>query len=429
MTTRLLKTLGIAMALLLISTLAFAAGATEGAGGAVTVKQWAFPFTDEATDQGMFDQIEAEMQKTNPNISVEIEFFPWDGRRERMLTAIAARVAPDVAYLNDDMKPLYEGSLLNLFDYLTDEDLADFKPGAIEGSTYKGELAYLPVLINSVAKFANLDLLEEAGIDPSWIDEIRTWEEFFAVCDQVKAAGIWPYTIGPQQASVIDEFSQWVYQAGGEFYNEDMTECTMDSPEAIRAIEAYALMWEKYINPADMDKTSREATEATFIPGRAAFRMGQNQAIRDMREMNPDLRVGLAYAMKDERSASSGTIAGYGVFEQTKVPEAAVEWAKAITGETGMYLIDKTVNLIPPRYSVDKRLTAEMNDPIFARAVENSQWFFPTVPASPVGAAANEEITSVLMQVVMKELTPAQAGAEMKRKVDALLDDYYAKRK
>lgn len=427
MSKRLIIVLSIVLAVALLPSAAFAAGQGEGA-STVTVKQWAFPFTDEETDQEMFDQIMADMQEEHPNINVEIEYFPWGGRRERMLTAIAARVAPDVAYLNDDMKPLYEGNLLDLNDYLTDEDLADFKPGAIEGSMYKGVLCYLPVLVNSVAKFANLDLLEEAGIPATWIDETHTWDEFFEVCDQIKEAGIWPYTIGPQQASVIDEFSQWVYQAGADFYNEDMTECTMNSPEAVKAIEAYALMWEKYINPADMDKTSREATEGTFIPGRAAFRMDQNQAIRDMREMNPDLRVGLAYAMKDQRIASSGTIAGYGVFKQTKVPEAAVQWVQAITGETGMYLINKTVNLIPPRYSVDEKLMAEMDDPIFERAVENSQWFFPTVPASPVGAAANEEISSVLMQVILGELTPQQGGEEMKRKVDALLDDYYSKK-
>ena len=100
--------------------------------------------------------------------------------------------------------------------------------------------------------------------------------------------------------------------------------------------------------------------------------MAQNQAIVNIRELNPDLKVGLAYAMKDKKTISSGTIAGYGVFNQTEVPEAAVEWVKALTGETGMYLIDTTLNFIAPRFSVDARMAEDMDDPFYKRAVENS---------------------------------------------------------
>ena len=407
----------------------FAGGQADAtATTAATVTMWAFPLVDEERDSIMFETIMEDLHESHPEITIDLEFFPWGGRRERMLTAISARVAPDVAYLNDDMKPLYEGNLLDLNDYLTAVDLKDFKPGAIDGSMYKGVLCYLPVLINSIAKFANLEMLEKAGVPASWLDSTHTWEEFFEVCDKIKAAGMWPYTIGPQGAAVIDEFSQWVYQAGGDFYNEDMTKATMNTPEFIRALEAYALLWEKYINPADMDKDQRQAEEATFIPGRAAIRMAQNQAIVNIRELNPDLKVGLAYAMKDKKTISSGTIAGYGVFNQTEVPEAAVEWVKALTGETGMYLIDTTLNFIAPRFSVDARMAEDMDDPFYKRAVENSAHFVPTVPASPVSAAANEEISSLLMKMILKEATPAEVAAEMTQKVDALLNDYYSRR-
>ncbi|HET6487154.1 MAG TPA: hypothetical protein VFH83_12080, partial [Spirochaetia bacterium] len=63
-------------------------GKAEGgaAGKSVQLTQWVFPFATEQEDRAMFGAILTEFQKTNPNISVNLEFFPWDARRERMST-------------------------------------------------------------------------------------------------------------------------------------------------------------------------------------------------------------------------------------------------------------------------------------------------------------------------------------------------------
>jgi len=422
-----------AIALALVAAGAWASGGTEAAAAKkVEVTHWAFPFVDEAKDTIMFDQVKAEFAKTNPNITVNIEFFPWDARRERMQTALSAGTGPDVVYLNDDMKPLYFGQFVNLNDYLKKEDLADFKPAAIEASSYKGVLCYLPILVNSVSIVFNLDVLDKLGYSKDWVNKkFLTWDDFAGYCEKAKAAGFWAYTMGPTKAGIVDELSSWIYQAGADYYNADVTKCTLDSPEAIRAFKYATMLWEKgYINPADKDKEQKEVQESIFPQGNIGAVMVQNQNIQNsILKTNPKMRLGVAYVLKDKAAWSNGTIAGYGSFKVTKNPEAAVAWIKALTGPTGMELIDKVANFIPTRLSVDAKLTKERNDPLFARAVENTEWFRPTVPASPVGAAANNEVMIAFQKMILKQASVEDALKDCVAKINRLLDEYYKKTK
>jgi len=422
-----------AIAIALVASGAWASGGTEGAAAKkVTITHWAFPFADEAKDTAMFDQIKAEFVKTNPNITVNYEFFPWDARRERMQTALASGTGPDVVYLNDDMKPLYFGQFIDLYKYVKKEDLADFKPGTIEASSYKGVLCYLPILVNSVAIVFNMDVLDKLGYTKDWVNKkFLSWDDFTQYCDKAKAAGFWAYTMGPSKAGIVDELSSWVYQAGADYYNADVTKCTLDSPEAIRAFKYATALWEKgYINPADKDKDQNEVQQGVFPKGGVGAVMVQNQNIQNqILKNNPTMRLALAYVLKDKVPMSNGTIAGYGSFTVTKNPEAAVAWIMALTGSKGMELIDRAVNFIPTRFSVDSKFTEEMKDPLFARAVENTAWFKPTVPASPIGAAANNEIMIAYQKMILKQASVEDALKDCVAKINRLLDEYYKKTK
>jgi len=259
--------LGAIACFVLVAQMSFAGGSSENAGPQkVTITQWAFPFAAEQEDKAMFEALMPELHKVAPNVDVNIEFFPWDGRRQRVLTAIAAQTTPDVVYLNDDMKPLFYPNLLDLNKYIKKADLADFKPGAIEGSTYKGELAFVPVLINSVARFVNLDLFQKLGYPESWINEQHTWADFVQLCEKAKQAGYYCDTMGPASDAIVDELSNYLGQAGGDYYNADMTKSTLNTPEAINAFKFIVSLWDnKYINAADIDLTEVQSQESNFV--------------------------------------------------------------------------------------------------------------------------------------------------------------------
>lgn len=391
------------------------------------VTMWVFPMHGETEDmQNIFGPVLEDFAQKEPNIKVDIQFFPWSARRERMLTAIAAGMSPDVAYLNGDMRAMFEDNLVYLEKYISKEDLKDFKQSAIEGSSYKGHLMFLPMLQNVEAPIYNLDYLEEAGIGSEWVDSLHTWEEFFEVLRKIQATRKWAYTSGIATAGVIDDWNNWLSQAGGEYYNEEKTKCLLDSPEAVEAMEAYVYIYDNFVNPADRAKTPQEANES-FIQGNVAVALVQNQWISTVREANPDIKVAYGYPLEKRKRVSEGTIAGYGVFKQTDDnPEAAVKWIKELTGPKGMFLMTTTIQFIPPRYSIGEKVAREIDDAVYNRAVENSEWF-EGYPISPIGAAAFEEIKVAIQEAVLHIKSPKEAISDATKRINELLVDYYKK--
>lgn len=409
----------------------FANGAKGGGNESIEITQWQFALTSEEGDTAIFNELKEDYAQQYPDVNVNVEFFPWGGRRERMQTALVSGAAPDVAYLNDDMKPLYDGYFLNMNNYLTKEDKDDFTKASIESSSYKGVLCYLPILIDTRAPIYNMDILEAVGIPEEWVDEQHTWDEFMDLLDKVKSAGYTPYTMGPAETSIIDEFTDWIYQAGGSYYNDDMTESTINSPEAVKAFKFMTALWDNgYINRADLDKSQKEIQEAFLDSGVAVF-MNANTRINNLKQENPgrEVNLKLGYALKDVQIASCGTIAGFGGFSTTKHPEEAAAWIRTLTGIKGMTRIDEAIGFIPPRKSVYDILVQKGTDSTFDRAVENSQWFVPVVPASPVSGSTSAILQSAFQSMILGESTVEDALDQAAADINKLLDTYYSNTK
>ncbi|GAH92431.1 unnamed protein product, partial [marine sediment metagenome] len=143
---------------------------------------------------------------------------------------------------------------------------------------------------------------------------------------------------------------------------------------------------------------------------------------------SPDIRVAFGYPLKKEgrERACQGTIGGYGVFTQTDCPEAAVKWIKKLTGLGHMLRVCSMIQFIPPRGSLGVKVAEEVNDSIFDRAVENSEWFH-SYPVSPVGATAGEEIKVAIQEAVLGKKSPKEAITGAAKRINMFLTDYYEK--
>ena len=73
----------------------------------------------------------------------------------------------------------------------------------------RGQLLVLPFDVDSAGVAFNRDVLDRVGIDPF---AIRTWAEFMAACERIRAAGIIPVDIGGsvQDDWTVGNFYDWV---------------------------------------------------------------------------------------------------------------------------------------------------------------------------------------------------------------------------
>ena len=112
--------------------------------------------------------------------------------------------------------------------------------------------------------FYRTDIFEELGIAPP-----QTWEEFYRIIPIIQRSNMQiglPYTnmdantvissgIGAQNI-----FSALLYQNGGTYYTDDLTQTALDTPQAIQSFKQWTNLYTKYSFPLYYDFYNRFRT-------------------------------------------------------------------------------------------------------------------------------------------------------------------------
>ena len=217
---------------------ASANGAQSGNGStAQTTIQWWTPNWDEEVSKEFVSEFEAE----NPDIHIELVITDWDTYKDKITTAISTTGAPEiVTILLTDVAPFANKGLLEpLNERMTSAgtDMEDFIDAALDITSVDGEAYGLPFRYDGSVIYYNVDILAQYGYESF----PTTWDEMLELCDLIKADGkygfAWP--LG-NQANAATRFVQQLYTYGGDVLNEDETECLLNTPAAISALDAIA---------------------------------------------------------------------------------------------------------------------------------------------------------------------------------------------
>jgi multiple sugar transport system substrate-binding protein len=135
-------------------------------------------------------------------------------------------------------------------------DLSDYYPNSMDQYKVKNALWAMPMTSNPSALFINRDLLTRGGVTPppgSWKAANWTWNDFLTT-----ARGLTKPSATPEQtvfgAAVADNLKTpliCVWSYGGDLFDKDLTRCTLDSPQAIEALQFMTDLVVKHaINPS-----------------------------------------------------------------------------------------------------------------------------------------------------------------------------------
>ena len=138
-------------------------------------------------------------------------------------------------------------------------------------SKYDGKWVAAPVNVHSTNwVWANKAVLDKLGATPP-----KSWDEFIAVLDKAKAAGITPLAHGGQpwqDATLFD--SVLLSVGGGDFYKKsmiDLDQATLKSPQMTTAFERMAKL-RSYLDP-NFSGRDWNLASAMVIKGDAAFQI------------------------------------------------------------------------------------------------------------------------------------------------------------
>lgn len=331
----------------------------------------------------MFDTIIDGFEASQDGIRVDRQYDPaleW----EKVINLLRTDTASDVQRVNDDSVYLLSavGVIATLDEYfdrdLNREDYYDIMfqervgPGGVLASAY--------VTSAPLIAFFNLDLFEEAGITPpsSWIDnntDMAGWEEMFAKL--LKKSGdrveVYPF-FGPYWQV---ETAMW--NAGVDFWNEDESASTIDTPTAVEVLTRWQSWFEKdYFVPEGED------ADQLFNSGLLAI----NLRYADFAyQVNEGIRFDIGPTWKGERTRAFHAGRNFTIPTASENKDAAWELVKWLwtEGQTEMARIDWGV---PMRKEVaegpvflDPEKPAENHD-ILAGAMEIGSIPWPNNPAS-----------------------------------------------
>ena len=202
-----------------------------------------------------------EFNKSYPNIKVNyvlIPFSSWPDYITKLKTMVAGGTGPDVArlavegiqsFVADGMALPFDDFIAENADLMEELGVNDIHPNInapfqVDGKTYGFAWDW-----NNIVMFLNKDVFAEKNIElpgSDWnkdkfleIAQTLTYEK-----DGEKVYG----TVAPTDYFTV---TAWLYNNNASVLNEDMTECTLNSPEAIETIQfLHDLVYKYEVAPA-----------------------------------------------------------------------------------------------------------------------------------------------------------------------------------
>jgi multiple sugar transport system substrate-binding protein len=289
---------------------------------------WQFMMND---DTGR--QVVEEFEQNNPDIEVEFVQLSWANGFDKIVTAFAAGSAPDVLELGNTWVSNFadSGVLTNVNDIeKTHTDIVGW-----DSASYKGDAWGVPWLLGTRAMFYNLDLFEEAGLDPA--NPPATWAETLEAAEKINALSDAIYGFGLSSGEPYSPWQEWflpaVWGNNGKVCSTDLTTALFDSAQVKEAAQFYQLLSDYSIMTKQTDLME------AFGNGKVGMVVGGANQISALFTSYPETKFLVTFVPKP--SNEKGFHASFAGGEILTIPESSQNKEAAL--KLIEYLVDPAV--------------------------------------------------------------------------------------
>ncbi|MFN2304062.1 MAG: extracellular solute-binding protein, partial [Anaerolineales bacterium] len=240
--------------------------------------------------------------------------------------------------------------LLDLNDYISQEQLDSYIPSLVVNNTYQGRLVALPIRLGFGMLYYRTDLLEKYGFDapPATWDELETMAQ--TIQDGERAEGnadFWGYVWqGNAYEGLTCNALEWQVSNDGGYIVSPDGEVQVNNEGAISAFER-AAGWVGTISPVAVTTFDESASSEVWLAGNAAFMRYWPGAYATSQQSEAiSGKFATAPLPAGDSGEGASTMGGWeiGVSRYSAHPEAAAAFAIFMTGEENAkyYAIDTT---------------------------------------------------------------------------------------
>lgn len=358
-----------------------------------------------------------KFMEENPNVKIEYTVLPADQFKTTITSAIKGGTAPDLFPIPGGIKlttVVSENWFMPMNDYITDEFLDTFLPGALnEGiTTLDGNLYVLPESMNILNSlmFYNKTLFKEAGLDPE--NPPKTWSEFIEANRKITEAGKGKYfgiIESGKQVNRLEIAIRALSSVAGSKSNDIGVmsvvngESTYASQGMLDAFNLYrTLVEDGSVHPSTVNLTAPEA-RALFAQNQAGFIIQGSWCIPTWRKDNPDLDFGvMPLPVPDSGVAGGQPYIGaqpwMGISSDCEHPEIAAKYLMGLYSEEYQGQLVSDGGFVSAIKGINEKA---MTDPVMLKYYELHKEVGRLAPDPIVG---NTNATLVYEEV--KDITP-----------------------
>lgn len=347
----------------------------------------------------------------------EVTYVAQEQVEQKLLTAIAGGQVPDLVMWDRYQTALYapKGAIQSIDDLAKQDgvDLDAFYPQAVEEMKSDGKLYGLPLLVDVRSLAYNVDLFEEAGVEPP-----TTWDELRDVAKKLTVKN----DNGSLKRSgfLLNDpglFNMWLWQAGGELVNKDGTKTAYDSEQGLQVLD----FWKSLLD-AGVYTNGFADTNDVFAAGDAAMKLTGPWDIPTL-----DKADGLNYSIAEPPAGPNGDkssiMGGFGLVipNGAKHSEGAWEFMKwwATSEENGVEFA-KISGWLPANREAANDDYFTSNDK-YAAFVKTLDYARTRPLVEGYSDVEGKALTPALQKFMSGELTGAEALSEAREQGDALL--------
>jgi len=410
---------------LIFSVLLLSGCSSKPKSSTTTIKIWHW-MTDR---QSAFEELSRRYEaKTGVKVNFEL-YAPSDAYSQKVRAAAQGKTLPDIYGLLSEKRDfssfIKSGHVADLTPYLEEDNgkwRKEFFIKALAVNEFKPDNSYgvkpgfygVPIDVMTIEMLYNKKLFKKAGLNPA--APPKTWEEFLAAIEKLKAAGIEGLVSGWSEIWMIDCFaSNYAFNIMGEakVLATIKGKIPYTNPDWIKVFDLFREMRDKKVLVTGVITMVNKTAEQLFSNEKCAFAFNGSWCVNVYKGMNPDLDYGVILPPQASDKFPlliwGGAASSFLVNDRSVNKAAAIAFLQWFTAMDQQVYLAKATNNLPANKDALSGIPPVLAE--FANDMDSTT--HPNIWGVSEFPTVIEALDKGIQSILIGEKTPEQLGQEL----------------